>query len=134
MKLPAGKYYVGDLCYVMHNEWDEVCKLTLADDYLDQGCFKLGNGVRFAMLRTAYGDGCYEDREGREYAVDSGTIGCVKVDDITEEVREDLGNIIEFNTDFYVSTNGQELRFGHVWIDTNPPYEESYDEEEEDAY
>ena len=24
---PAGKYYVGDLCYVMHDEWDEVCGL-----------------------------------------------------------------------------------------------------------
>ena len=22
----AGKYYLGDLCYVMHGEWDEFCQ------------------------------------------------------------------------------------------------------------
>lgn len=25
--MPAGRYYVGDLCYVMDDVWDEVCDL-----------------------------------------------------------------------------------------------------------
>ena len=39
---PAGKYYVGDLCYVMHDEWDEVCGLFFKgrDDHgCNQGVF-----------------------------------------------------------------------------------------------
>jgi hypothetical protein len=127
MMFPAGKYWVGDLCYVMHNEWDEVCKLTIKDNECLEGVFTLANGTRFAMFKTAWGDGCYEDQTGREYAVDSGSIGCVAVDAITEEeIREDLGNIIEFTEPFYVSTNGEELRFGKVYIDTNPEYHEAY--------
>ena len=27
---PAGEYYIGDLCYVMHAEWGEVCNLMFA--------------------------------------------------------------------------------------------------------
>ena len=36
--MPAGKYYVGDLCYVMTDaEWDEMCGLfCLGRD--DHGC------------------------------------------------------------------------------------------------
>ena len=51
--------------------------------------------------------------------MDSSSIGCIKVEDITEdEIREDLGNIIEFPNDFYVKKNVGELIFGKVWIDT----------------
>jgi hypothetical protein len=27
MTMPAGRYYIGDLCYVMHPEWSECCDL-----------------------------------------------------------------------------------------------------------
>jgi hypothetical protein len=43
----------------------------------------------------------------------------MKVEDIKGEIREDLGNIIDFPNDFYVKNNGGELIFGRVWIDTN---------------
>ena len=121
-KMPAGKYYVGDLCYVMHNEWDEACNLMFDPMNGDpgEGVFSLKDGRRFAIFGTAYGDGVYDDQEGREYCVDSGSIGCIKVEDITEdEIREDLGNIIDFPNEFYVKKNGGELIFGRVWIKTN---------------
>jgi len=121
-KMPAGKYYVGDLCYVMGNEWDEACNIMFDPTNGDpgEGVFSLKDGRKFAIFGTAYGDGVYNDQEGREYAVDSGSIGCIKVEDITEdEIREDLGNIIDFPNDFYViKKNGGELIFGKVWIDT----------------
>ena len=47
---PAGKYYVGDLCYVMHDEWDEVCGLFFKgrDDHgCNQGMFELKYLVLF---------------------------------------------------------------------------------------
>ena len=121
-KMPAGKYYVGDLCYVMHNEWDEACNIMFdpMNGEGSDGVFALKDGRKFAIFGTAHGDGCYDDQEGREYAVDSGSIGCIKVEDITEdEIREDLGNIIDFPNDFYVKKNGGELIFGRVWINTN---------------
>jgi hypothetical protein len=31
MTMPAGRYYIGDLCYVMHDEWDEACALFFPD-------------------------------------------------------------------------------------------------------
>ena len=79
-----GTYYVGDLCYVMHPQWREVCDLMFATDgngTLD-GEFNLANGVRFALHGTAYGDGVYEDAEGRKYPVDAGIIGCIRVEDV----------------------------------------------------
>ena len=79
-----GTYYVGDLCYVMHPQWREVCDLMFAcdDNRVLHGEFNLANGVRFAVQSTAYGDGTYYDDEGREYPVDAGLIGCIRVEDV----------------------------------------------------
>lgn len=79
-----GNYYVGDLCYVMHPQWKEVCDLMFATDgggVLD-GEFNLANGVRFATHSTAYGDGFYKGSDGNDYPVDSGSIGCIRVEDV----------------------------------------------------
>ena len=84
----AGRYYVGDLCYVMHPQWREVCDLMFntgangnPGSVLD-GEFNLANGVRFAVQGTAWGDGVYYDEAGREYPVDAGLIGCIAVEDV----------------------------------------------------
>lgn len=131
--MPAGKYWVGDLCYVMHPQWRECCDLFFPpgqDNYRgNQGVFKLANGVRFALFSTAYGDGCYEDTKGREYPVDAGSIGCIRVEDIADDSESfwlEGGNIIDFEHDFEVGSDGKELRFGHVRIDTDPSYEVDY--------
>ena len=55
--MPAGKYYIGDLCYVMHPEWDEFCRITISGNECLQGEFNLADGRRFATFTTAYGDG-----------------------------------------------------------------------------
>ena len=49
--MPAGRYYVGDLCYVMHPQWSAVCNLMFSGTSYD-GEFQLENGVRFASLST----------------------------------------------------------------------------------
>ena len=79
-----GTYYVGDLCYVMHPQWKEVCALMFASDgnYVLDGEFNLANGVRFALHSTAYGDGTYQDQQGRSYPVDAGLIGCIRLEDV----------------------------------------------------
>lgn len=130
--MTAGKYYVGDLCYVMHEEWDEVCRLLFAgrDDHgCNQGEFNLMDGRRFVVFNTAYGDGVYYDRQGRKYYVDAGCIGAIKVDDITEAENEaDGGNVIEFANDFQAYSDNGVLHFGNVVIDTvcDVVHEEDY--------
>lgn len=137
-----GTYYVGDLCYVMHPQWKEVCDLMFATDgngVLD-GEFNLANGVRFALHSTAYGDGTYLDRAGRQYPVDAGLIGCIRVQDVYDpEWWLEGVHTVEFTKPFelvydqgiikFVDVNGNEV----VGIDTDPAddYEEDeYDEEE----
>lgn len=101
-------YYVGDLCYVMNSdEWFTVCMLDSfypcadPDDFDAQGFLEPENtsfdddfaGRPFYLLKTAFGDGCYRGSDGKDYCVDSGTLGAIAVDDIVE--KEKLANALE---------------------------------------
>lgn len=120
--MKAGEYYVGDLCYVMHDEWDEVCNLIISKEggCLD-GEFNLNDGRRFAVYSTAYGDGKYYDGQGRNYFVDAGIIGCILLSDIdVGNERNDIegGNVITFEKDFGTSSDGEDIRIGHITVAT----------------
>ena len=136
--MPAGKYYIGDLCYVMTNEeWEEFCSITITKEgkCLD-GEFQLKDGRRFATYGTKYGDGVYYDYYGHSYSVDDGLIGCIRVEDIKANKYDnllDLGAIQEFDADF-VTGGGRGkpgwdglIQFGHVVIETDPIEEEEYE-------
>lgn len=137
-------FYVGDLCYVMNSdEWERVCYLDSfypTDDedafdpqgYLDPENTSLEDenaGRPFYLLKTAFGDGCYLGSDGRNYFVDSGTIGCIAVDDVVEieklndAVARGLGHLHEFE-DFnyaccgYDSNDSSILYFGDLDIAT----------------
>lgn len=133
--LPAGKYYVGDLCYVMHPQWDEVCHLMFALNAPDSGEFTLENGVKFASQSTAYGDGTYFDQDNRKYPVDAGLIGCIRVRDIIDpKANLKGGNIIKFDQPFETSfeEEGGIIRIGHIVIKTGEDEEDEYYEGYED--
>lgn len=138
MTMPAGKYYVGDLCYVMHEVWDEACGLFFQgrnDHGCNEGEFNLKDGRRFVSINTKYGDGEYYDQFGNSYGVDAGLIGCIKLKDIDMNCGDNFtrgGNIIDFPTDFncsYEDENGK-IIIGHLVIETDP----EYDYEDEDEY
>ena len=120
MTMPAGTYYVGDLCYVFEDdEWTDVCSTatdSLNGDFME-GEFNLSDGIRFAMFGTAYGDGEYMDQKGRCYLVDSGTIGCVRIKDIPKGA-DPGGQIIKFDRPFEVRSVDGKLMFGDVVINT----------------
>ena len=126
----AGTYYVGDLCYVMHPQWNEVCGLMFntgrGNDGVLDGEFNLADGTRFATFTTKWGDGNYLDQDGKSYDVDAGLIGCINVKDISPSELENLGSgrVIEFVQDFSTFSAGGVLRFGSVVIDTDPVEEE----------
>ncbi len=121
--MPAGTYYIGDLCYVMHEEWDEFCKITIKGNECLDGEFTLKDGRRFATYGTMYGDGCYDG-----LSVDAGLIGCIRVVDIraNPEVDMELGRIVTFDQPFETGEHNGEIFFGHISIDT------AYYEDEED--
>lgn len=135
MTMPAGEYWIGDLCYVMNDVWEEFC------EHLDtQGEITLKDGRKVAWYHTAYGDGTYEDQYGCRYGVDAGLIGCIKMSDIKEATSGDLGYIHHFHSDFNVSYGDGKIKFGELLIiDTDPSndewessqscYEEDYDGE-----
>ena len=96
LTLPAGTYYVGDLCYVLGDRWDEVCSLLDAPGVDFDGpaptqtVFTMADGTVFACMKTMYGDGTYETSDGDVVGVDSGTVGAVLVKDITRAGQESL--------------------------------------------
>ena len=142
--MPAGEYYIGDLCYVMHEEWDEVCSLFFkgnTNGSCNQGEFVLKDGRRFAGYNTKWGDGCFQDQYGRSYGVDAGLIGCIAIKDINLDSGDNFtrgGQVIEFDSDFEVhggtgisrSEWDGVIRIGNVTIKTDDDGE--FEEEEEE--
>ena len=134
--MKAGTYWIGDLCYVMHDEWDEVCNITISGHSVKDGEFKLADGREFATYCTAYGDGMYSDQDGNVYGVDAGLIGCILLSDINQSNKQNnitLGRIVTINHEFHTGSNDGKITFGHVAIDTDPEFEDEdeYDREEE---
>lgn len=133
----AGTYWIGDLCYVMHGEWDEVCALVINEGDPGGGCldgeFTLMDGRRFAIFGTAYGDGEYPDNSGRTYPVDSGSIGCILLDDIDKQNPENAGwnrwgNIVRMDADFECEVDDAGvIAIGPVLINTGDEADEDRD-------
>jgi hypothetical protein len=122
---PAGKYYVGDLCYVMHAEWDE----GRTDMGCNQGEFTLKDGTRFVSYNTKWGDGTYKDNSGRSYSVDAGLLGIVALKDIDLSNPDNDcsgGTIVEFKQPFNCEGEDGFMRFGNIMIDTDT--QDFYDE------
>ena len=131
--LPGGRYYVGDLCYLLGDFWDEVCAATGV-----LGIYRVGTtdrlpkkertgsltwrGIPFFCSHTAYGDGVYSDDSGRTYWVDAGSIGCFPLSPELHMPGEAPrgGHYIDFPEDFtcrLVNDRGT-IRIGRVRIET----------------
>lgn len=151
--LPAGRYYIGDLCYVIgrndkRDDWMDF--LTQSFFPLTEQKYAAPNAVLYAggpveykghagfCAYTAYGDGRYYDGL-YEYPVDAGIIGAIPVDaiEVTVADAESCGRIVQFDRPFqcYRDNDGV-FTFGDlVEIDTDPREEEDdYYNDEEDDY
>lgn len=74
-------FYIGDLCYAMRDEiyhgfWGETQGYK-DGVYLSVPGHEFGG---FAVAGTAFGDGCYSDKEGNQYPVDAGIIGVMALE------------------------------------------------------
>ena len=139
--MPAGKYYVGDLGYVIPDSyWDELCSKAFPEaGVMKQGLHTVAD-QQLVIFTTAYGDGTYYDQMQREYCVDSGTIGCISCNslaamgaELTKVIEDELGQIIEFSEDFSCYYSDGTARFGLIAISTGDYYDE-LDEEDFDDF
>ena len=85
-------YYVGDLCYLHLEEWNYICGITCYDN--DDWVYELEDGRKFALFSTC-GDGVFTSDSGLEYCVDSGTLGLIKVSDLSASDLVTLREVIE---------------------------------------
>jgi hypothetical protein len=161
------KYYIGDLCYVLtSDDWwtycaaydNKPCDTCHEEDGYDPSIWidpEAGEWEAYLAddgkepwrpclaFSTAFGDGCYRDQEGREYCVDSGGIGCIRVDHANPEKLADalergLGHLHEFegtlddlSRDYYEGTITFSDGYTTVEIATGGGYVEEEEEEEE---
>lgn len=115
--MKPGKYYIGDMCYVMNDEkWSKICDiLDLRED--GDGLFEL-DGIEFFIHTTFYGDGVYNTNMGDFIFVDSGTIGCCPVEMIDKEPNSG-GLIIEVTSHFNPYYDEGMFSFGKIRIETS---------------
>lgn len=71
---PAGKYWIGDICYCLD---DKVYDAIFGGFDYDSGLYTHKDGGFFMVDSTSIGDGCYPGSDGFEYGVDAGVIGIV---------------------------------------------------------
>ena len=127
--LHAGKYYVGDLCYILNQkngyDWNHVLHSTnYLEGHPDQGGACWYNGIRFFCSGTLYGDGRFYDDEGRSYGVDAGIIGCFPVSELPKDFNSNGGHVVEFPQAFVCEpthTPGNHegtISIGHLDIET----------------
>lgn len=89
---PPGKYYIGDLCYVLNDKLYE--NVFGGQDY-DGGLYtQKGSGHSFMVASTAWGDGTYEGSDGNEFFVDAGIIGICPVSVLDNDGSD--GHIYDF--------------------------------------
>jgi hypothetical protein len=116
----AGTYYIGDLCYVLGD--DDATWAEVRNHIQTGGEHCLSNGTEIAVYSTHYGDGVYEDNAAHGYTVDSGSLGCVRVEDLTDGADTEGGRIVTFAEDFSTyKTPKAAIVFGHIRISTGLP-------------
>lgn len=77
--LPAGKYYIGDLCYALH---DTLYDKVFGPRYRDGLYTSLANPNDVFMVGNTGGDDLYKGTDGKGYPVDSGIIGIASIDTV----------------------------------------------------
>ncbi len=150
MIFKAGRYYVGDPCYIIPDDlWSEFCDKVSAfdgclgtDEMIEGGFGFEFHGEQVWCANTKYGDGGYYDQHNREYDVATGLIGVVPDSFVVPEPGDkatetsgtmvDGGHIIVFKNDFSVERDDGVIHIGHIAIDTDPPSEE--DDAEDDCW
>ena len=118
-----GCLYIGDLCYALKD--DVYYGVWGGKGNFKDGAYKADNGLEFAMVGTAYGDGCYLGSDGCDYPVDAGIIGICDSKLAKKEGASNLGRFVRgIRGKVTITYNDGEIIVEHnehrlVSIDTN---------------
>ena len=120
--LPAGKYYIGDVCHTTRKA--EVYYETACLD----GLYESSEGS-FVITAAAKGNSIYIGSDQIEYVVTSGTIGIISKSLIADDAELHGGSMYDFPTGLTVTAEYGELIIDSdefcMKIDTNEKYEEA---------
>jgi len=121
--IPAGRYYLGDPCYVIRDEdWHPL--LENCNYFIDRPVGEVG-GYQILAFSTKHGDGTFHDQHKNEYDVDAGVIGLVPV---AYGGREHDNREVEFKSPTLCWNDDGVLHFGSIKINTDDSGWDSEDE------
>jgi len=89
-----GKIWVGDPCYILHDEWSDVCDAMFKED-MPAMVIPTSNGNIY-LFKTYGGDGCYPgvvNDVGFECGVDSGMLAIIPANIKPGDSKPELGHI-----------------------------------------
>lgn len=122
-KLPAGRYYIGDLSFIALDAGYDTADMMPLDDagVPVNGLIKTPDGAHCFIGSTAQGDGIYslicEGCVVCELVVDTARIGILHIDQM--DVSElSVGTAITFDSEFGVSLEDGYFDFGGFTCDT----------------
>lgn len=119
LKLPPGKYYVGDPQRVFSNDsWNTVLRAT---DFFRKDVSTQIRGRQIWGLNTATDRRLFTDQNGVEYLTIVGILGAVPIELIENPEGEDHGTMIDAPSGLTVGYNEGVFRFGDIIIDVNEP-------------
>ena len=112
--LPAGKYYIGDICYVNEDGNEDEDGIDKYSPYwafdwngFEDGLYSCKKGS-FMVASTAYGDGGYTDNLGNSYGVDGGNIGIMSANLLPKDWYDNgLGVMFDFPSTVLVRMTGR---------------------------
>lgn len=134
--LPVGTYYIGDLCYALD---DDLYENVFGPSY-DAGLFISNlNPTHVFMMESTGGDGFFNGSDGKEYPVDSGTIGIASQAVLTKKKTRftEYGSLYTFKSPVHVNLQfdnkfifrGEDISDPQLTIkiysDEDEPYEDS---------
>lgn len=119
--VPAGRYFLGDPCYAVPNEY--WTPLLDSCDFFDGSPVGQANGSQVLAFGTAWGDGTYNDQHGNSYPVDAGLIGLTPIALAQQHpdfsTLEGLGRFVDFERSTTCTKEAGVLTFGKYAIDTD---------------
>jgi len=115
-EFPAGRYYVGDLCYVKAIDWNKFCDATIVGQECLNGDFTI-DGIHTWHHDTAYGDGDFSSNSEFSFPVDAGLIGVVS-EEVALRGKHNGGHLIDFTEPFTPYYEDGKFFIGHLVIDT----------------
>ena len=131
-KLPAGKYYIGDLCYALQ---DKLYDKVFGSEF-DSGLYtSKKNPNHVFWLDNTGGDGCFKGSDGNEYCVDAGIIGIAAYDTLDpEKAPFEGGHIYTFTTPVCAKFKEDKFLFYGETYDEPRISIRLYSEDDEDYY